>query len=167
VPNDNAAKDERLRYRVAHPDRVTASRTLYRTAHPDRVKASKNHPPSAKAKASRRIRDARAIAKRTQIRQKVLAFQKGECAVCKEPLPFIVAGDPWAGSQLDHEHNNPLCTHSQSGDTRSDTCIRGALCRGCNMVLAHTEKRNRLDLLADAFRTYLADPPYQQMLRLA
>ena len=164
--NDKAAKAARLRYRRAHPEKVKNSRLRYRLAHP----GASSQPYRALSTKQKRAFNISSNRRRTRTarehRRVCLVFQKGRCAICREPLALIMRGNQWGGSQLDHEHNNPLCTHSQSGGrTRCDHCIRGALCRDCNLILGHAEKRKRLDLLAKPFHQYLVDPPYRRLLR--
>lgn len=86
----------------------------------------------------------------------LLKFQGGCCAVCLE----------WLGGKrknLDHEHGH--CKHTTSYVKGCQQCWRGVLCTACNLLIGLAEKRGRIDLLSEVVKRYLANPPYQRMMR--
>lgn len=60
--------------------------------------------------------------------------QGGGCAICNKALPHPAdeQGDKWQ-SNIDHDHN---CCPT---DTTCGNCIRGLLCRDCNLMLGHAK----------------------------
>lgn len=60
--------------------------------------------------------------------------QNGECAICNKSLPHPAdeQGDKWQ-SNIDHDHT---CCPS---NTTCGKCVRGLLCRDCNLMLGHAK----------------------------
>ena len=69
--------------------------------------------------------------------------QGGGCSICNKGLPHPADeyGDRWQ-SNIDHDH---ACCPT---DTSCGKCIRGLLCRDCNLMLGHS--KDNLDTLKKA-----------------
>lgn len=76
-------------------------------------------------------------------RDAMLEAQGGVCAICRSPEPF---GNGWC---TDHDHS---CCDSKSKSCGE--CIRGILCRKCNLALGHAQ--DSIDILRAAIK-YLED----------
>ena len=64
----------------------------------------------------------------------VYELQGGGCAICNKSLPHPAdeQGDKWQ-SNIDHDH---ACCPT---DTTCGNCVRGLLCRDCNLMLGHAK----------------------------
>jgi Recombination endonuclease VII len=81
---------------------------------------------------------------------RLLEVQGHACAMCHEPFD---------GGQLIHvDHDHACC---QKRNRSCGKCVRGLLCRGCNIALGHIERRY------DLARTYLDSPAWQLVARAA
>lgn len=67
----------------------------------------------------------------------LLEKQNNVCAICSKPESYIRYGKIPALA-VDHDHT--CCTGSKS----CGKCIRGLLCRGCNLVLGYMEDNSTL-----------------------
>lgn len=69
--------------------------------------------------------------------------QGGCCPICNKSLPHPADenGDKW---QTNIDHNHACC----STDTTCGKCVRGLLCRDCNLMIGHA--KDNLDTLKKA-----------------
>lgn len=58
----------------------------------------------------------------------IVAAQRGACGVCGRPLPPV--------PHIDHDHA-AAARHPHPVSRGCRDCVRGALCRDCNLVLGH------------------------------
>lgn len=61
----------------------------------------------------------------------MLKRQGGACAICRDPL-----GDESRCVHVDHDHG---CSHPRNGGKSCRACVRGILCRRCNMLAGWIE----------------------------
>lgn len=129
MPIEERRRRQRLdskRWRDRHPEYSRLASANYRARNPERVKAAM----VADKFARRGVTEARYL--------ELLAAQGGGCAICGTT-------DPGASRfHIDHDHG---CCPT---DPSCGRCIRGVLCRGCNMALGiMADNPERLRAAAD------------------
>ncbi|MFJ8384715.1 endonuclease domain-containing protein [Streptomyces sp. NPDC094438] len=83
------------------------------------------------------------------------SFQSGRCAICRRPE----SGSSGKGFHIDHDHE---CCDSRM---TCGSCVRGMLCGYCNMYLLSGYEKLPPELKGfSLLDSYLADPPFRQML---
>lgn len=65
--------------------------------------------------------------------EEMFAAQGGVCAICGKPETAIIKGKV-AALAVDHKHEHD-CVHAGVGQKACPECIRGLLCRNCNVGL--------------------------------
>lgn len=110
-------------------------RREYRRRHPHR------QTPEAKKKSARKSRITAYGLTQDQF-NRLLEIQQFACAMCEAPFH---------GGQLVHvDHDHACC---EDKNKSCGKCVRGLLCRACNIALGHIERRSKLA------RSYLDSPP--------
>ena len=151
------AREYNRAYRAANRERARESNRAYRAANRERVSESNR----AYYAANRERRRAQKRAWQATVKYGMSAFlrehlvglQDSSCAICRSPF------DRMATKHIHTDHDHSCCP---GRDGSCGKCVRGILCRSCNLILGHYESRG-LSGWAEA-DAYLADPPYPRML---